>query len=268
MTTSVVIPVFNGQQFLSANISAVQDLDSNEIILVDDASLDPVNLPGVKIIRHERNLGFPVSVNDGFKAASGEIVILLNQDVLPSKDLLKNALPHFDDPNIFAVTFNEGGRSWAKAEIENGFLEFTNGPLDNKTHSSFWASGGSAAFRKSYWDALGGFDPKFSPGYYEDLDISWRARNKGYDIVWEPKAKVTHAAPESTFNKTFSKKSLQLIKDRNYLLAHWKNLPRNLFPIHILTLLKRILLHPGYLTPVLLAISKLHTILKFRLKLI
>ncbi|TSC88453.1 MAG: glycosyl transferase family protein [Microgenomates group bacterium Gr01-1014_16] len=257
MTTSVVIPAFNGQKFLDANLPSVQALGADEIIIVDDASTQPVRLVGVKLIRHPKNLGFPSSVNDGFSAASGDIVILLNQDVKPDKDLLKYTLPHFKDPKVFAVTFNEQGRSWADAKIKNGFLEFSNGKLDDKIHSSFWASGGSAAFRKSYWDALGGFDPKFSPGYYEDLDISWRARNRGYEIIWDPKAKVTHAAPESTFNATYSKKSLQLIKDRNYLLCHWKNLDSKYYPSHISHLISRIFHHPGYLIPTLMALGRM-----------
>lgn len=263
MTTSVIIPAYNGQKFLDANLPSVLALGANEVIVVDDASTDLVHLEGcrmdsfqVKVIRHSKNLGFPVSVNDGFTAATGEVVILLNQDVRPDKDLLKYTLPHFADPKVFAVTFNEQVRSWAKAEIKNSFLEFSNGEIDNKVHESFWASGGSAAFRKSYWDSLGGFDPRFSPGYYEDLDISWRARNRGFDIIWDPRAKVTHSAPESTFNKTYPKNSLQLIKDRNYLLCHWKNLPRQDLPTHILYLLKRILSHPGYLQPTLRALAR------------
>jgi|SRR3989344_6039907 len=264
MTTSVVIPAYNGQKFLDANLPAVKAIGADEIVIVDDASADPVHLEGgrmdsfqVKVIRHSKNLGFPVSVNDGFAAATGEIVVLLNQDVKPDKNLLKYTLPHFTDPKVFAVTFNEQGRSWAKAEIKNGFLEFSNGKMDNRVHESFWASGGSAAFRKSYWDTLGGFDPKFSPGYYEDLDIGWRAGNIGYKILWVPDAKVTHAAPESTFNKTFSKKSLQLIKDRNYLLAHWNNLDPKYYPSHLYHLVSKILHHPGYLLPTIQAVSRL-----------
>ncbi|OGC92165.1 hypothetical protein A3D85_03490 [Candidatus Amesbacteria bacterium RIFCSPHIGHO2_02_FULL_47_9] len=256
MTISVVIPAFNGAKFLVANLPAVMKLGADEIIIVDDASSEPVSAPGTKVIRHPKNLGFPVSVNDGFSATSGDIVILLNQDVKPDKDLLKYTLPHFADPKTFAVTFNEQNRSWAKAEVQDGFLQFTNGPLDNKIHSSFWASGGSSAIRKSIWDELGGFDSKFTPGYYEDLDISWRARKRGYGIVWEPKARVTHTAPESTFNKTFLRKSLQLIKERNYLLCHWKNLDSKYYPSHIYHLISKIFRHPGYFIPTLMALAK------------
>lgn len=256
MTTSVVIPAYNGQKFLEANLPLVMALGAEEIIVVDDASIEPVSFPKVKTIQHPKNLGFPTSVNDGFAAATGDIVILLNQDVKPDKDLLKYTLPHFADPKVFAVTFNEQGRSWAKAEIKNGFLEFSNGKLDNKVHESFWANGGSSAVRRSLWNQLGGFDTRFSPGYFEDLDIGWRARNKGYKILWVPNAKVSHSTPESTFNATFAKKSLQLIKDRNYLLAHWKNLDPKYFPSHLYHLGSRILHHPGYLIPAAWALWK------------
>lgn len=254
MTTSVVIPAYNGSRFIAANLPSVLALKTDEVIIVDDASPEPVATSGVKIIRNPQNLGFTRSVNIGFAAASGEIIFLLNQDVKPHADLLKYTLPHFSDPQVFAVTFNEKTRSWPQAEIKNGFLEFTNGPLGTKVHSSFWASGGSAAFRKSLWDQLGGFDPKFSPGYYEDLDIGWRATNHGFTILWDPKAVVEHAAPESTFNKTFSSKRLQYIKDRNYLLAHWNNLSPHYYPSHIFHLTSRIFHHPGYLAPTVWAL--------------
>lgn len=255
-TVSIVIPAYNGQKFLDENLPAVSELGVNEIIIIDDGSVQALDVKNVKLVRHLKNQGFPISVNDGFKEAKGDIVILLNQDVKPDKDLLKYTLFHFSDPKVFAVTFNENQRSWAKAEIKDGFLEFINGPLDNKIHSSFWASGGGSAFRKTYWDELGGFDPIFSPGYFEDLDISWRARNRGYEIIWEPKAKITHAIPESTFNKTFAKTKLQHIKDRNYLLAHWKNLDQKYLTSHFHHLASRVCRHPGYIIPVLWALWK------------
>lgn len=255
MTTSVVIPAYNGQSFLDANLPAVRALGADEIIIVDDASNDPVVASDLKIIRHKSNLAFPISVNDGFAAASGEIVILLNQDVRPHPDLIKNTQPHFKDKKIFAVTFNEQDRSWAQLYWEHGLLQYKNGPKDNKVHYSGWASGGSAAFRKKYWDELGGFDPIFSPGYSEDLDLGIRATKAGYKIIWDPKCKVTHMS-ESTFNNTFPRRQLQYIKDRNNLLVQWKHIDLKDIPAHILSLSKRSISHPGYIVPILLALWK------------
>lgn len=256
---SVVIPAYNGQEYLQANLPAVVALGADEVIIVDDASSDGTvdfitrKYPRIKLVRHEINQRFPISVNNGTAYASGEIIFLLNQDVKPNKDLIKNTLPHFADPQIFAVTFSEQGRSWAKGEFKNGFLEFTNGPRDNKIHESLWASGGSAAFRKDLWDKLGGFDPIFSPGYFEDFDLGWRARRAGYKILWDPKCRVDHVT-ESSFNQAFDPIKLRRIKERNYLLAHWNNLRGWQWIQHIFYLKLRLIKHPGYIIPVGMAL--------------
>ncbi len=261
VTVSVVIPVFNGQEFLEKNLHAVLALGADEVIVVDDASSDGSadfirkNYSQIKLVQHPTNTRFPTAVNDGFKQARGDVVVLLNQDVRPDKELLKYTLPHFSNSQVFAVTFNEQVKSWAKAEFKRGFLGYTNGPKDNQPHESFWASGGGSAFRKILWDKLGGFDPIFSPGYFEDLDLGWRAHNLGYQIVWEPKCKIVHEG-ETSIKKEFNDKKLQQIKERNYLLAHWKNLQPREWPEHLKSLFLRIIKSPGYIVPATLAICR------------
>lgn len=271
MTTSVVIPAYKGKSLLQKNLPAIVKLGADEIVIVDDASPDGLsefltsNYPQIKIVKHAKNTRFPQSVNDGFKAASGEIVLLLNQDTAPDPKALKIVISHFTDSQVFAVNLNENSRSWAKAEFKHGFLQFTNGPLDDKIHSSFWGSGGSCAFRKSLWNKLGGFDTIFTPGYYEDLDIGWRAHLAGYSILWEPAAKITHAT-ESTHKEEFEPVYLRRIKERNYLLAHWKNLDFLHLLEHKFFLILRILRHPGYMIPVFMALTHLPHILLYRLR--
>lgn len=236
-------------------------MEADEVVIVDDASTDDsvqfltAKYPKVKLVRHSRNRGFPITVNDGFAAASGDIIFLLNQDAKPDKFLITNTLPHFSDPNVFAVTFNEQGRSWADGGWVKGFLEFKNGKRDNRIHQSLWASGGSAAFRKIIWDQLSGFDPVFTPGYFEDLDLGLRATQAGYKILWVPTCRVIHT-PETSFSKAFSPRHLQYFKDRNYLLAMWRNMPSGIWPAHLTALLGRILRHPGYFVPTLWALWK------------
>lgn len=271
MTTSVIIPVWNGLEMLKANLPAVIKARPTEIIIVDDASPDDSaafvrkNFPQIKIIRHSQNTRFPQAVNDGVAAAKSDIVVLLNQDVCPRPDFLKPVLQHFQDPQVFAVTFNEQEHSWAKAEIRSGFVEFENGPKDGKVHESFWANGGSSAIRRDLWNQLGGFDAIFSPGYFEDFDLSWRARNRGFKVLWDPQSQVTHAT-ESTNRSAFAPAYLRRRKERNYLLAHWKNLPLSQMPLHLLVLLGRILHHPGYIIPVALAAYYSPHIIAFRLR--
>ncbi|MEK7154703.1 MAG: glycosyltransferase family 2 protein [Patescibacteria group bacterium] len=271
MTTSVVIPAYKGKELLQKNLPAIAKLGAGEIIIVDDASPDGTSdflqkeYPKIKVIHHATNTRFPTSVNDGFKASSGDIVLLLNQDTAPDPQALKKVIHHFQDPQVFAVNLNENSRSWAKAEFKNGFLQFTNGPLDSQVHSSFWGSGGSAAFRKSLWDKLGGFDTVFTPGYFEDLDLGWRAHLAGYSILWDPQARISHSA-ESTNKEEFEPIYLRRIKEKNYLLTHWKNLDFGRLLQHKFFLILRILRHPGYLLPTLMALVYLPHIIACRIR--
>lgn len=269
MKFSVVIPAYNGASFLKSNLPAVFQLKAAEVILVDDASSDNTsdfvleNFPQIKFFHHSNNKGFPYAANYGFTQASGDIVILLNQDVNPRPDLIKVVRPFFKEPFLFAVTFNESNRSWAKARMANGWLEYENGDSSFSQHPSLWASGGSAAFRKSIWDSLGGFDQSFSPGYLEDLDLGYRAHKRGYHILWVSNARVSHT-PESTFSHLFPASSLVRFKDRNYLIAHWKNLDVKNLWIHCLAVLDRILQHPGYIIPAFMALRYLPNMVTFR----
>lgn len=265
MTTAVAIPVFNGLVHLKHNLKAVLALKADEYIFTDDASTDgsPEYLAKYKkitVIPHQLNIGFTRSVNECFAHATTDIVFLLNQDVLPDKDLIKNTLPLFADSSIAAITFNEqNNHTWAQSKFVNGFIDYSNGPThpaNGGAHSSFWASGGSAAFRRSTWNEMGGFDPIFSPGYFEDLDLGYRLHKSGYNILWSPESKVTHT-PETAFSEKYSPGSLVRIKERNLLLTHWKNLDSTYLVHHLFALLDRILTTPGFIVPTLMAISRL-----------
>lgn len=259
MRTSVVIPAFNGKKYFEENLLSVIKMRVDEVVIVDDASTDQTveflekQFPEVKLVRHQKNMGFPISVNDGFAIATGDVVFLLNQDLKPDKDLVRHSIRHFNKPDVFAVTFNEGNHSWADGKWENGMLEFKNGELDNKLHNSFWPSGGGSAIRRDLWNKVGGFDPIFSPGYFEDLDIGLRISKLNFKTVWDPKCLVNHKV-EGIFPKSFSKKKLQHIKERNYLLAVWKNIDQKLWPKHLKSLFLRIVKGPGYLIPVIWAL--------------
>lgn len=264
MKTSAIIPVYNGLNHLKISLPYIVKQGFDEIICIDDYSSDESakfiseNYPDIKLIKNHRNLRFPLTVNNGVKNSTGDIIFLINQDAYPKEKIIQKTLKHFsDDRDLFAVTFNEEGRSWADTKFENGFLNFKNGTIDEEIHYSFWPSGGSSAISKDKWIALEGFDPIFTPGYFEDLDLGWRANKKGWKTIWDPKILINHSNPESTFNKTFKSKSLQRIKDRNYLITHWKNIEASQWPEHLVYLLIRIFKHPGYIIPVLQAIIKL-----------
>lgn len=278
MKVSIIIPSYNTEFLLRKNLPVVLAAADNpenqilEVILVDDASPDKSaevvkkEFPQIRLIKHKVNRGFSSAVNTGVRMAKGELVALLNTDVLPDKDFLKSTLPLFDDEDVFAVSLHEKGYSWAKAAFKEGFIAHEPGPVSKEPHISFWASGGSAIFRRDYWIKLGGMDEKvFSPFYWEDLDLSYRAMKRGMKVLWDPDAHVIHKH-ESTISQ-LSKTYTQRIRERNELLFLWKNITSStLFRKHMSGLLRRIARHPGYLRIVFLALLKLPVVAKTRKK--
>ena len=278
-TVSVIVPNFNGEGLLEKNlpflIDAMKNPENNiiETVVVDDGSRDgsvkliTSTFPQVKLIKHRTNRGFSASVNTGVRAAKGDLMCLLNSDVIPENNFLESALPHFQNPKIFAVSLNEAGNfSWARGSFTDGFIGHTNGSKTLTPHDTFWVSGGSGVFRRSIWMKLGGMDEKLlSPFYWEDVDLCYRALKRGYGLIWEPNAKVEHKH-EATINN-FPKKYVQRILERNQLLFIWKNITStNLLRKHVAGLLKRLAKHPGYIRIVFMAITRVGVVIKARKK--
>lgn len=271
MKTSIVIPSWKGKNLLEKNLPAVLATQPDELIVVDDASPDDSltflekNYPQVRIIKHEKNLGFSKAANSGVALAKGEIIVLLNLDVVPEKDALKVILPNFENKEVFAVSFNEPQFSWARIFWQKGFVNHEPGPKTDKTHISAWASGGSAAFRKSVWLDLGGFDPLFHPFYWEDIDLSYRAWKRGYQILWEPKA-IVHHKHEAIIGKNFSKNYIDFVSQRNQLLFIWKNITDwQMIVEHKFFLLPKII-RPGYFKVFLAAKMKSPQVIARRIR--
>src|SRR3989344_6338278 len=251
---SILIPSFNGLALLKKHLPDIIEHSPNltRLIIVDNGSTDGTfeyltsKYPDIVLcIRNEKNLFFTIAVNQGFREANTDLIVLLNNDVHPQKGYLPSALSHFDDKSVFAVTFNETTSSWPQVSWR-GKLQYLRGEDKSLPHLSAWASGGSAVFRKSIWDELGGLDEIYSPGYWEDIDIGWRAWKDGYRIIWEPDARVTHQH-ESSFSH-LNREYISLIKQRNELIFNWKNITDPAMRReHFRYLFHHVLFHPGYL---------------------
>lgn len=278
MKASIIIPNFNGELLLAKNlpyvISAMNNRGNNiiEIIVVDDGSWDGSiqllkdKFPQVKIIKHKINRGFSAAVNTGVRGSCGELLVLLNSDVVPSEDFLVDSLPHFKNPNVFAVSFHEKGYGWARGGFKDGYIQILPGEEGNLFHESFYVSGGSGVFRRSTWMELGGMDEELlSPFYWEDIDLCFRAAKRGYIIGWEPESRVVHNH-ESTISK-LSKGYVARIKERNQLLCLWKNITSPaLVRKHIVGLFARLVRHPGYIRVILMALGRLGIALRKKKK--
>ena len=275
---SVVIPNYNGEELLEKNLPHVIKAFKNkknkigEIIVVDDGSKDggvdllKRNFSEVKIIKHKKNRGFSSAVNTGVRMSKGNLIALLNTDVVPDEKFLVYTIPHFENEKVFAVSFHEKGYGWARGFFSDGFINHEQGKESKSTHDTFWVNGGSGIFRRSMWMKLGGMDEKLlNPFYWEDIDISYRAAKRGWLLLWEPKAKAVHEH-ESTMRK-IPQGYKSRVQERNQLIVIWKNITSpGLFKKHIAGLSKRLSKHPGYIRIVFAASLKIKDILRARKK--
>jgi GT2 family glycosyltransferase len=250
----VIIPSFNARYLLEKNLPNIVENTDNigNLIVIDNGSEDDTvkwleeNHPRTIIVRNKTNLGYTKPVNQGIAKSNSEFFILINNDVRPRRGYTAKVMTFFDDPEVFAVSFNEEGASWPEMSWAGGKMQFTHGKDKSKPVLSAWASGGSAIFRRSIWNELGGLDEIYAPFYWEDIDIGYRAWKSGYKIIWEPSASVIHDH-EST-SKKLDPHYISLIKQRNELLFNWLNVkePRMVFG-HLIFLITHSLRHPGYL---------------------
>lgn len=257
---SIIIPSYNGLALLAKNVESVLTAAraQDEVIIIDDASNDQ-SLPWLidtfklksersdvdfqiwsgwvkntiekvklRVVQNKHNLRFGASCNRAVGLAQHNYVFLLNNDVRPASDVLTHLLSHFEDQAVFAVGCHEieehaGGISGGK-----NILFFSRGMFiharanDFSTGETAWASGGSAVFDKQKWNELGGFHHAYYPAYWEDTDLSFRARQHGWKIIFEAKAVVYHNH-ETTNTTVFGQAKIAAISWRNACKFVWLN---------------------------------------------
>jgi len=249
MDISIIVPNYNGEALLEENIPKITDAVDGykkgkiEIIIPDDGSTDrsiPVihelirknkhKAIAIRYVENRKNKGFSGNVNSGVKLATGDILLLLNTDIIPRKGFLEPLLTHFADENVFGVgcvdeSIEKGTtvlRGRGLGAWKRGFLVHRAGVV-TKTNT-LWVSGGSSAFKKAIWDKLGGLDALYNPFYWEDIDLSYRAKKAGYTVVIEPKSRVIHEHEKGSIQTSQKPFHIRKIAFRNQFFFVWLNI--------------------------------------------
>lgn len=216
---SVIVVNFNGRHFLDECLGALegQTLPRHryEILLVDNASSDGsaeyvrANFPGVRVIDAGGNLGFTGANNLGFRLARGRHVVLLNNDTRPEPGWLAALIAAADGDRVGGVTSRVLFRDEPHLVNSTGVvllrdgrgadrdLRRPDGPETRLTAEVFGGCGASLLLTRELLDDVGGFDPALFM-YYEDLDLAWRARLRGWRFVYAPDSIVYHVCGGST----------------------------------------------------------------------
>lgn len=244
---SVIIPTYKRRsEFLAKLRHNIPFLRGCEIIVVNDAPTDSLResmrgFGDVRLIENRTNMGFAGAVHRGIMAAKHQHVVLLNNDVTLASDSFKKAKQQLEqDPRLFAVAFSQtekDGKKVGKNRIfwSNGFFQHHKAESMDSGETA-WAEGGACMIDREKYKLIGGFDTLFSPFYWEDIDLSYRARKAGYHIVFDDSITVEHHH-ESTIGSEFKSSEVKAIAYRNQFFFIWKNITDNkLINSHILHL--------------------------------
>jgi GT2 family glycosyltransferase len=283
----VLVLNYNGLEHLDACLGTLVEAAKHAgvrcpVVLVDNRSTDASvaivreRFPSVEVVVSPRN-DFLFSLNDVVRARTEEIVVIVNNDMRFDRQFVAALLPHFDDPRVFAVgaairTWDGGTDTVGPrcARVEHCWF-YKWWQLDRQEPAeTLDVCGGAAAFRRAMFVELGGFDPLYRPGYYEDLDLSYRAWARGWRAVFEPASRAFHKVSASML-KRHGQRMQDRLMYRNHVLFTAANVGGALFLAGFLLLLPLRALRPlarGDIAPLagaVMALPRLPAALRRRL---
>ena len=209
---SVIITSRDGLEYIPACLDSVfaQSYQKIEVILVDNASTDgslefvSKNYPQVRAMRSETNRGYGGGNNLGASIANGEHLLFLNHDTIVTKGFLAELVRGISsDPTIGIA------QSKILMAADPGIVESVGAYLtmagiwihphrgdredvvDPEPKDILGACGTCMLVRSRLFKQLGGFDSDFIV-YYDDADLSWRARLLGFRAVNVPSSVIHH----------------------------------------------------------------------------
>lgn len=241
---SVVIVTWNGREHLEMCLTAVaaqRGVDC-ETILVDNGSTDGTvefvreRFPDVRLVPLATNRGFAGGNNAGARAARGRYLAFLNNDTLADPGWLLALRDGLDEANGTAFTtsrivymhdpsvIDSAGDGLTRAG--GAFKRFHGGPASAADDSCevFGACGAAFLMSAPVFEELGGFDEDFFASY-EDVDLSYRARLRGYRCRYVAEAIVKHRG-SATLGRVSARSVF--FAQRNLEWMYFKNTPTSI----------------------------------------
>ena len=238
---SIVIPTWNAGSLIERCLRALKDhgeADRAEIVVVDDGGSDDsverieAAFPDAVVARHEENRGFAAACNTGVSRASHDVVVLLNNDVVATGPFMDPLLSHFRDDRVFAVNprvyhaaDRRPGGGLVRGYMHCGLLRLRWAESESRREAgglTLYANGAAMAVSRDKYLSLGGFDTLYAPFYSEDLDLSYRAYQRGWTVHYEPESRLDHDHG-ATIGARHDQTRIDRVSMRNRILFVWRN---------------------------------------------
>lgn len=247
--TSIVIPVRNGVAFTRKCVESLLACTQSpfELILVDNGSTDgtPDYLAelrarrdpggrclGVRTLRNARNLGFGLACNQGMAAALGRYLVILNNDTVVTEGWLERMKAAAERDSRIGVVGPRSNYVVGPQMVENvpyapddlaGMRRFAAGWAAAREGQGFpvaRAIGLCLLIKRAVVDCVGGFDPRFGIGNFEDDDFSIRVLLAGF-AIWIADDVFIHHYGSRTFSAERVDYSALMRRNLARLLAKW-----------------------------------------------
>ncbi|MFM9970268.1 MAG: glycosyltransferase [Burkholderiales bacterium] len=239
---SIVILNWNGLSVLGPCLAAIAEntlIDDYEVIVLDNGSAESgieevvKPYPKVKLIREPVNHGFSRGNNLAIQQATGEYVVIVNNDTLPRRDWLRpmidmhrriegvgivgSQLVNAANQTLFAGAYFQ-------PEINayvDAYRNYPPGAASEPRECEVYIACG-ILLRRDLFDQVGGFDEHYFQGY-EDFDLCLKVRERGLKVMYCPDSMIEHL--ENVSMKKLSRRIRRRSKEKNreYFEARWQH---------------------------------------------
>jgi O-antigen biosynthesis protein len=246
---SVIIPTRDQVALLQRCLTSLRentDYTPIEIVIIDNGSTEPETHalfrdlsqnPSVQILTDTSEFNFSRLINQGARAARGEVLALLNNDIETEKTgWLREMVSHAIRPEVGAV----GARLWypdgrlqhagvvlgLHGLASHAFQRFPPQPISPMNRTFVLSQNYSAVtaacmvLRKAIFDDLGGFDENL-PNNFNDVDFCLRLRERGWQIIWTPYADLIHHESASRGHVSGPAEYAQVSREAAYMHKKW-----------------------------------------------
>jgi GT2 family glycosyltransferase len=210
-TVSVVMVTYGSETALQAIDALVTNTEPcYEVVVIDNASPDDTadritaGLEGATVVRNPDNVGFARGSNQGADLASGGYLSFLNPDVYVAAGWLEPLLDVFSRNAAAGAAqpmflYPDGRVQEAGSAVDSEGAALSIGDGDDPrgfeyrfTRTVDYGSAACLLVRADLFNELRGFDPAYSPAYYEDADFCFKLAERGFLTIYEPRSRVIH----------------------------------------------------------------------------
>jgi GT2 family glycosyltransferase len=198
LDVTIIIPFHRNLEQLARSLPAARrSLPTAEILVVADGAVEDVRplaaQSAARVIEIPGPRGPAVARNRAAAAATGDVLVFVDADVVPAPDALRGMCRLLDANSDLAAVFGAYDLEPPERNFMSQYKNLSHACIHeggNPEAATFWA--GLGAIRTDTFRQVGGFDERFARPSVEDIDLGYRVRRAGHRLRLDPRFRGTH----------------------------------------------------------------------------